>query len=236
MLQIEEILFPVDFSERCCAAARHAAEMASHFQAKLTLLHVIALPTSWYGELPPVEYSDLWDLESVRKQRRITLDSFLTGELSAVREVERIVEQGDPATVIADYAESRKPDLIVLPTHGHGPVRRLLLGSVTAKVLHDVRLPVWTDVHEAGSFARSGCKSVLCAVDPAEEALPTVRWAAGFADRYGAELILAHAIPAFDPGLPIPDDAIFHKYLADTSRERVAQLQQRAGVTAKISI
>jgi nucleotide-binding universal stress UspA family protein len=157
MLQIQEILFPVDFSERCCAAARHAAEMASHFQAKLTLLHVIAVPTSWYGEPPPVEYNELWDLETVRKQRQITLNSFLGRELGSASAVERIVEQGDPPTVIADYAKSRKPGLIMRPTHGHGPLHRLLLGSVTAKVLHDVRLPVWTTftkrVHSHGAAA-----------------------------------------------------------------------------------
>jgi hypothetical protein len=46
---------------------------------------------------------------------------------------------GDPAHAITDFVASNKVDLVMMPTHGYGPFRQLLLGSVTAKVLHDVR-------------------------------------------------------------------------------------------------
>ncbi len=44
-----------------------------------------------------------------------------------------------------------------MPTHGYGPFRRFILGSVTAKVLHDADCPVWTGVHleEAPPIERS---------------------------------------------------------------------------------
>ena len=39
-----------------------------------------------------------------------------------------------------------------MPTHGFGPLRRFLLGSVAAKVLHDAQCPVWTSVHTDAPF------------------------------------------------------------------------------------
>ena len=62
---------------------------------------------------------------------------------------------------------SEQADLILMPTHGHGPFRRLLLGSVTSKVLHDAECPVWTGVHENKDRPAEPMtlKHVVCAVD-----------------------------------------------------------------------
>ncbi|MGA8595805.1 MAG: universal stress protein [Bryobacteraceae bacterium] len=45
--------------------------------------------------------------------------------------------RGDPAAAIVKCAQAEQVDLIMMPTHGYGPYRKFLLGSVTAKVLHD---------------------------------------------------------------------------------------------------
>src|SRR5713226_6543474 len=164
MLQVRKILFPVDFSERSTAAAPHVARMAEHFDAPVTLLNVVQFPPVWYGDLATAELAAWAGTEELVKERQQTLDSYLKGELENVKHVERVVEQGDPAGVIADYARKEGVDLIMMPTHGYGPFRRFLLGSVTAKVLHDAACPVWTDVHEVKAFPRSGCQTVVCAV------------------------------------------------------------------------
>jgi hypothetical protein len=64
--------------------------------------------------------------------------------------VTRSVISGDPAKVIVDYAADHRIDLIVMPTHGRGAFRSLLLGSVTAKVLHDSNCAVLTTAHAEG--------------------------------------------------------------------------------------
>ena len=58
-------------------------------------------------------------------------------------------------------------DLIMMPTHGYGPFRRFLLGSVTAKILHDATCPVWTSTHLETSVGtgKVGIRKVLGAVD-----------------------------------------------------------------------
>ena len=62
MLEIRRILFPVDFSERCSAAASHVAAMARQFHAKVTLLHVIRTPRVWQGDLVSGELEALIDM------------------------------------------------------------------------------------------------------------------------------------------------------------------------------
>ena len=61
--------------------------------------------------------------------------------------VRRLLLHGDPASKIVELAREEHVDLIAMPTHGYGPFRRFILGSNTAKVLHDADCPVWTGVH-----------------------------------------------------------------------------------------
>jgi nucleotide-binding universal stress UspA family protein len=235
MLRIQNVLFPVDFSERCCAAAHHAAGIARHFDAKLTVLHVLQIPPVWYGGFAAAEFELLVDSEQLKRERRHTLDAYLRSELQNVSKLEKLVENGDPAHVITEYARKEHMDLIMMPTHGHGPFRRLLLGSVTAKVLHDAQCPVWTDVHDEMSFARLGCQAIMCAVDLRPEAVASMQWAAAFAESRKAELTLMHAIPALDGPAP-PGEVRFRAHLNEYAREYITGLQRKTGITAKVCI
>src|SRR6266700_8075747 len=88
------------------------------------------------------------DLPAMTEDRKRQIHSFLKSEFETVVTARMILE-GAPSQVIADYAAKEKVDLIMMPTHGYGPFRRFLLGSVTAKALHDVDCPVWTSAHVA---------------------------------------------------------------------------------------
>jgi nucleotide-binding universal stress UspA family protein len=235
MLRIKTILSPVDFSKRCNAAASHVAALARQFQAKLTVVHVLQNSPPWYAGLVPTELETPVDTTDLVKQAQIALDEYLQHEFQDLPQVERVVEIGDPATIISEFARSQHTDLIMMPTHGYGPFRRLLLGSVTAKVLHDAECPVWTDVHEEMSSSRAGCHSVLCAVDTRSEAVSSIRWAAELANSYGAQLTLLHAIPALAGPTPVSDER-FRRHLAAHARAYVDDLRQEAGVDAVVCI
>src|ERR1700688_4681003 len=96
----------------------------------------------------------------------------------------------------------------MMPTHGYGPFRALLLGSVTAKVLHDAHCPVWTGVHAEMMMAHSPdrCKRGLCALDtevdtrvgPDGNAGHILQWASEFASGQHMELIVVHAVACAD--------------------------------------
>lgn len=63
-------------------------------------------------------------------------------ESAGVKSVERTVLLGDPAEIIGAYVESAGCDMVVMGTRGLSPVGGLLLGSVTTKVIHAVKVPV----------------------------------------------------------------------------------------------
>ena len=234
MFQLDRILFPVDFSRRCNSAAPHVMTMARDFNAEVTMLHVSQMPPLWYGEFAATELETL-DVSQLVRSRQAALDQYLCRELPQDAGVERVVEKGEAATVIADYARRNGAKLIMMPTHGYGPFRRLLMGSVTAKVLHDAECPVWTDVHEETSFERDSRNSVLCAVDLTEDSLPAIRWAAAFARSFRAELTIVHAIPAL-AGPVSPGGTRFRTLITDHAREYIADLQQKAGTSARVCV
>jgi nucleotide-binding universal stress UspA family protein len=52
------------------------------------------------------------------------------------------VPQGDPAQRILDYVKASNIDLVVMSTHGHGGLRRLLVGSVTDRLIQTCEIPI----------------------------------------------------------------------------------------------
>ena len=238
MLKLKKILFPVDFSERAVGAAHYVEALTGRFNAELTLLHVVESADYLYGTL---EFggSALHDFHAERlTHSRKQLDTFLTDELGHFQ-VKRILLEGDPARKIVEYAEQEGVDLIMLPSHGFGPFRRFVIGSVTAKVLHDAHIPVWTGIHmeNAPPLDVIACKNVLCAVDlspvQSEHALT---WAAALAEEYGAKLTLVHATPAVESRPAKYFDSEMFQSLVASAKEEIDKLQAKAGTSAEVCI
>jgi nucleotide-binding universal stress UspA family protein len=228
MPSFKHILFPVDFSQQNCNVAPYVMCMARRYGAHVSMLHVIELPTGAYPGWPA--QAALVDYQSMRDERKQRLDTYLKTEFQEVATT-RLMCEGDPAHAIADYAQKEHVDLIMMPTHGYGPFRRFLLGSVTAKVLHDVKCPVWTSSHVPEAPAPpSGYRHVLCAVDFTPKSAPLMVWASRFAREQGATLKLVHAIPAAQPpdGIDI-EGGKFRAFLMEVAREELAKLQREAG-------
>ncbi len=234
MRELRKILFPVDFSERGSSIAGQVAAMARHFNAQVTLLHVVQTRPIWYGDPASAPYQVWINPAELIQESQTVLNAYLTTELEGIK-TERVVVEGEPAEGITEYAHKEGIDLIMMPTHGYGPFRRLLLGSVAAKVLHDADCPVWTDVHEPSATLRPGCRTIMCSVDLSEESLPAIQWASSLAASYQAELYLVHAIPAAE-GPTRLEDSKFRSFLIDAAREYIAELQKKAGTTAKVCI
>lgn len=230
MTSFGRILFPVDLSKQGQEAAPFVAAMAKRFQSEVTLLHVVEVPCPWYESPEAMSLQSTANLQTVISESKARLDRYLADELADVR-VCRLVAQGEPARAITDVARSRGAGLIMMPTHGYGPFRRMLIGSVTAKVLHDAQCPVWTGVHtdQIWSAKGAGWKRFLCAVDTEEQDRVLLHWAAQFAEEQGAELQVVHAV---HEAAPIPagqESETLRDFLLGVARARLDQMQSQIG-------
>ena len=227
MVTFRRILFPVDFSARNQAAVPSVQAMVKRFGAELTILHVVDLPPSGIAPPEAAAWATLIGADRLRQQGRLDLDCFIARHFPAMK-VKTECTEGDPATMIVEYAQDGGADLIMMPTSGVGPFRRLLLGSVTAKVLHDTAVPVWTGVHaeEIAAHTPDRWKHVLCALDDDPRDLPILRWAAEFAAGQNLDLRLVHAVRGPQE---CEDNMSLRKFLFDVARERIGQLQSQAG-------
>ena len=233
MLNIKHILFPVDFSERCCSAAPFVESMARRYGARITLLGV-AQPF-YYAAM--AEGPVVIDTEEMLEDLKARLDGSLTKEFAGLR-VDRAAELGDPAQAIVDFAHAQDVNLIMMPTHGYGPFRSLLLGSVTAKVLHDAECPVWTAAHVAERLPREHlvCRKILCAVDGTPKSVSLIKWAGELGKDAGATLQLVHVISGME-GLPSRQmDREFEADMRKEAYRAIERLEETAGVKAEICV
>ncbi len=233
MTAIERILFPVDFSSQCEGAAHYVQAMAAATRAKVTLLHSIDSADYLFsaGELGGYVVSDFYQIHRDRSKQQ--LDGFLAATFPGAQ---RELCEGEAGSRITAFAHSNDIDLIMMPSHGLGPFRRFLIGSITAKVLHDARCPVWTGVHMENAPPREviGFKNILCAVDLGPQADAALRWAADFAAANFGRLTIVHAVPGLETRPAKYLDAEFHAELRKQALFEVEKLRERVHVDAEI--
>jgi nucleotide-binding universal stress UspA family protein len=226
----KHILFPVDFSVRCNAFKPSVLSMATQFGATLTLMHSVQLPAAWYSAVE-ASYAALLDMPALKEDLRKQLETYLETPDPSIT-ITSVVEEGDPANCAVAFAEKHNVDLIMMPTHGCGLFRRLLLGSVTAKILHDAKCAVWTSAHSedgttAGLFDG---KSIICAIDLSPESVNLIRYADDLARRFSAKLRLVHAVAV------IPARHGFRSLVLQEAHDRILNLQKEAGTNLDVKV
>lgn len=237
MITFSHILFPVDLSPQSRAAVPFVKTMAKRFHALVTALHVVEIPPPWFGPPELVPLGALASASDIQEDRRKKLNSFLEGGFAGIA-VEGCVQQGDPATLITRVAHQKHIGLVMMPTHGYGAVRSLLLGSVTAKVLHDAECPVWTASHADTMHLNpeEPWGELICATSADLRDVPLVRWAAQFAAEQGAQLRLVHGVGGFEPEPKYAKEDPLREFLFGVARERIAKLQTEAGTNLEVSM
>jgi nucleotide-binding universal stress UspA family protein len=199
MAEFTNILFPIDFSPVCEEVAPHVVAMAKRLRSRVTALSVLDLPTARYLGFDTSCVWSLAEMDQMAEEQRKRLQAFIRERLPDT-EIRAEAADGEAALVITEAAARDASDLIMMATHGMGPFRRFLLGSVTAKVLNDVSCPVWTSAHRDDRPPPRPVPSgpVLCAVNLEAESVPLLRFAADFAASWSTTLHVLHVIPAVD--------------------------------------
>jgi len=236
MLAIKNILFPIDFSQRCCGAAPFVRAMALQFGARITLMSVISpfWPSASSGDLSG---SLVVDMDELKRDLEMRLEGAFVPDFAGLA-VDRVAEIGDPAEVITRYAHTQGADLIMMPTHGYGPFRSLLLGSVTAKVLHDSHCPVWTATHveDPPALHHVAGRNILCAVDATPKSSPLMEWAAQYAKVTGGALRMVHVVSGIQGWPERQLDREFEETLRAQARETIDKLQNAVGVKTPLCV
>jgi nucleotide-binding universal stress UspA family protein len=137
----DHILVPTDGSTGTDRAVEHALDLAEAYDADLHVLYVVN--TSAYSTLPA---DANWEsiIDALEEEGKTA-----TGEVAERAEASGIdvtveVDDGVPHKRILGYADEHGIDLIVMGTHGKTGLDRLLLGSVTEKVVRSSEVPVLT--------------------------------------------------------------------------------------------
>jgi nucleotide-binding universal stress UspA family protein len=132
-----KILCPVAFDRNSVAALQFACELTDPDKSTLYLLHVVSAP-----RIEPImlEPNPILSEEIANRE----LEKLVRQHLAATTPCRTMARKGDPASVIVTVADELKVDLIVMPTHGHQGVERMILGSVAERVAREASRPVLT--------------------------------------------------------------------------------------------
>jgi universal stress protein A len=133
MAIIKKILAPTDFSELSAKGVRYACQLANDIGAELIVINTVLL-----DESNTIDKREM----AQHKQR---LDDFVATKIAdggVDLKIRKVVDAGQPYTAIVDCADKEGIDLIVMSSHGRSGLSRMLIGSVTDKVLRGSPCPV----------------------------------------------------------------------------------------------
>jgi nucleotide-binding universal stress UspA family protein len=154
----QHVVAAVDGSPIAEQAAVQAAGFAQSKAARLTLLRIVKPPLhTTLGYLPHtvrVHHEQLERMESEATTYVGTLATRLRA--TGARVHERVVIDYHPADAILREAADLGADLIALGSHGHGGVRRLVIGSVADKVIRGATMPVFMMPAHVAPIAAAG--------------------------------------------------------------------------------
>jgi nucleotide-binding universal stress UspA family protein len=157
IMNIQNILVPVDYSDNSCQALQWGASLAEKYGARLLLLHVMpAAVEEVYPQGAPSMRPAPYDYEvsgpgvwirhplilEFEEEAQAELHAFARRACKESVPVQVKVTVGKPAEEILRVAREERVDLIVMGTHGRTGVRHLLLGSVAEAIARYAPCPV----------------------------------------------------------------------------------------------
>ena len=143
VMQVNNILVPIDFSNHSEKALTYASEIAQSYNAQLQVLHIIE--ETMHPAFSVTGKSSIFDLvpgikEDSKKRIAKMLEKFVSDKVKS----KVFIQGGRAANDIIKFAKENSTDLIVIATHGLTGLEHMLLGSVTEKVVRMAHCPVFT--------------------------------------------------------------------------------------------
>lgn len=202
MVDVKKILCPTDFSEFSVWALELALRLAKWYQSEITVMHVVPR-VLMHPEYFPYMQEPVLPSPDVRKQAQEELDRFVEKARKADIPTMARLEEGDSVEEILTYASELPADLVVMGTHGRRGFERLVLGSVTVKVMRKGVCPLLTVSSEPrglGASKEGIFKKILCPVDFSTSSVKALEYALSLAQEADGCLILIHVVESLFEG------------------------------------
>jgi nucleotide-binding universal stress UspA family protein len=193
-VQLKKIVCCVDFSDYSEQVLSYGVALAKEFDSALTVCHVVDLPAAgMHGEA--ILYTQ--DQQTQLVEYAKTEVKRLVGERFDRWQVH--VTPGHTADEITRLAREQNSDLVISATHGRAGLRRLILGSVTERLMKSLPCPLLVVRKPEKDFVASAdqgirLKRILVGCDFSPYSNLALRYGLGLAQEFEAELHLVHVI------------------------------------------
>ncbi len=178
------ILLATDGSEDAALAARAATDLSQKAGAALHVVH------AW--QTVPSPHFEGWISGVLEQEAREVLDEQTKKISDSGGNISKAyLKKEPPAQAVVELAAEINADLIVMGSRGNGPVKRILLGSVSEGVVHRAHVPVL--ILRGGDEAWPPARIVV-GEDSSEDARRAGELAARLAGLFGAVMLLAHVV------------------------------------------
>ncbi len=214
MIHIKKILVPVDFSEASKKAANYGFSLALEFKARLVLAHIAPYDAVAYEaakghllQLIPADYRDWSDYEIV-------------------------VKSGEVRQEILGIVTDKEIDLVVMGSRGRSYFERVLLGSVTERMLRKLNVPILTVSHldpekEIHTAEPVPLRRLVYATDLTEGSETGLEFSIRLARGLDARLTVVHVVQPMDAALRGIETAAFSPDYVGEIRAQAAERLNR---------
>ena len=156
-----ELVIPVDFNDYCICACKAGFDIADHLQLKPVILHAYPTPVfspsfslddttnievsgGFEEEFTEVELSRDFQKQARKKMKDLIAKIHEEQKNGTIPDLDfkAVIEDGVAEDVIKEYCRVSPPSLVVMVTRGKDKKGEQLIGSVTAEVLDDCKVPL----------------------------------------------------------------------------------------------
>lgn len=146
---MKKVLIALDYNPVSQKVVEEGHKLADLMGAEICLIHVVAEPVNYGTRYPAfMGYEGFepgaYDLNLGAEMHKMAEDYLKS--VAAHYQHEKIstyLAEGDAGKAILQYSKEWNADLIVMGTHSHSFLEKMLMGTVASKVLENTRIPVY---------------------------------------------------------------------------------------------
>jgi nucleotide-binding universal stress UspA family protein len=186
------MLCPVDFFKPSKLAFEYALKLAANYEAAVHALHVVApvIPAAYGAPFSVADLTADLEKESRRLLKKLQLDAAKSGVRVSVD-----VRVGDIDIEIRRAIDKDKADLVVMGTHGRRGFEKLVMGSVTERMLRHCPVPLITvGPGRKGVAAPPNIRRILVTTDFSEGTRDAMAYALSIAQECQSKVTLLHVV------------------------------------------